>query len=62
MKDSNFIKDTMRFVSMMFILVILVDCTQFDIQLRKEKYSILNSFINVVGYGKQVVKTVRRVW
>ena len=62
MKESNFVKDTMKYVTIMFILVILVDSTQFDIALRKERYSLVNSFINVIGYARNTFKTVKKVW
>ncbi len=62
MRQPNIIKDTFQFVTIMLILIVLVDSTQFSINLKKEKFSFLNSLINVAGYVKATVNTAKRVW
>lgn len=61
MKDKSFIEQLVFNVAIVFIALILVDSTQFEIKLEKKQFSVLNSVINVVGYGKAMVKVAKEV-
>jgi len=57
-------KSWMVQITLLFLLVIMADSLEIDapIHIRKQRYSLISSVVNVISYGKGIYNVARKAW
>ena len=49
---------TIRQILLIFLLIIMLDTVELDLNIKKQKFGIFASVVNVVNYGKKMYKVI----